>query len=828
MRKGNIKRGVAALLCFCMVLGAGCGKKDEPIINKEKKTISEEDKNYVYSLNILDGVTSDGGNVDSICRSGDYIYILTSEYGEVTECSVKRVSLKDGTAEDYVKLESSVDCYYGHIACDDAEYIYVTKTEYQESFEEEDMVEEEDGDVSGTVEIGDDTEKSEESAESTEASEEPSEDSSNETAEDSESQDEDVISEESESDEEYTVENNTLIIKVAPSGEVVWEKKLVEEDKSSNPSSVVYVKDVGVVTASQSGYAIYNPETGEGEMLEYGRTSNNEDEYYFERELYVLRDGELYLQDQDEDWNYKLKKYDKSAKTFNEVENAYPEGVYGGDTLHPGKSFDVYYMDSDSIKAYNLGDPEPTKICDLTASDLLIDYIRYIYEKDNGNLVVYASMGSDDMGLYELTKVDPKDIKDKEILVLGTVFINDDVRKQVVKFNQLHDDYCIKIKDYFSDTYSDDMEGLEKVTEAFNLDVTSGNAPDIFILTTYIPYESYINKGLIEPLDSYIEKDPDISLDNYLPNIMDACKRDDKLYMIIPSFYIDTMSVAKSMVGDEKVTLNNFRDICERNNIDPTMMMGYSTRDYGYMYYSRCGSCFIDYEKGTCDFKNPAFIKLLEYIKELPATEAEDYDYSQYETMYREKKALLRSEYLSSFEDFQVSTRGYFGEEIVYNGYPTDDGGESYIVPLQQLAMSTSCANKEICWEFIKQFLSDDFQDTVKDRKWGFPISNKAFDEMCSLAQEPPFFINAEGKKELSESYYGIGDIEIKIDELSKDEAEGLASFIKSVDKVDQSNDKVSEIIEEEVGAFMEGQKTAEEVADIIQSRVSIYLSEMN
>ncbi|WP_026524266.1 ABC transporter substrate-binding protein [Butyrivibrio sp. MB2005] len=825
MRKGNIKRGVAALLCFCMVFGAGCGKKDEPVINKEKKTISEDDKNYVYSLSTVDDAISNERNIESFCRNGDYIYILTSEYGVVTECSVKRVSLKDGTAEDFVKLESSADCYYGNIACDDAENIYVTKNEYQESFDDEENVEDADGDVSGTVEIGDDTEKSEESAESTEASENP-EDSSNETAEDSESQDDDVISEESESDEEYTVENNTLIVKVAPSGEVLWEKKLVEEDKSSNLNSLVYVKDVGVVTASQSGFAIYNPETGDGEMLEYGKRSGNEEEYYYERSLFVLRDGELYLQDNDEDWNYRISKFDKAAKVFNKIENAYPEGVYGGDQLNPGKSFDVYYMNSDAIMAYNLGDTEPTKICDLTASDLLIEYIRYIYEKDNGNLVVYASMGSDDMGLYELTKVAPEDIKDKEVLVLGTVFINDDVRKQVVKFNQLHDDYCIKIKDYFSDTYSDDMEGLEKVTEAFNLDVTSGNTPDIFVLSSYIPYESYINKGLIEPLDSYIEKDPDISLDNYLPNIMDACKRDDKLYMIIPSFYIDTMSAAKSMVGDEKVTLNNFRDICEKNNIDPTMMMGYSTRDYGYMYYSRCGSCFIDYEKGTCDFKNPAFIKLLEYIKELPATEAEDYDYSQYETMYREKKALLRSEYLSSFEDFQVSTRGYFGEEIVYNGYPTDDGGESYIVPLQQLAMSTSCANKEICWEFIKQFLSDDFQDTVKDRKWGFPISNKAFDEMCSLAQEPPFFINAEGKKELSESYYGIGDIEIKIDELSKEEAEGLASFIKSVDKVDQSNDKISEIIEEEVGAFFEGQKTAEEVADIIQSRVSIYLSE--
>ncbi len=46
------------------------------------------------------------------------------------------------------------------------------------------------------------------------------------------------------------------------------------------------------------------------------------------------------------------------------------------------------------------------------------------------------------------------------------------------------------------------------------------------------------------------------------------------------------------------------------------------------------------------------------------------------------------------------------------------------------------------------------------------------------------------------------------------------------MEKVEIADDKVTEIIEEEAGAYYEGQKTAEEVADIIQSRVSIYLSE--
>ena len=41
-------------------------------------------------------------------------------------------------------------------------------------------------------------------------------------------------------------------------------------------------------------------------------------------------------------------------------------------------------------------------------------------------------------------------------------------------------------------------------------------------------------------------------------------------------------------------------------------------------------------------------------------------------------------------------------------------------------------------------------------------------------------------------------------------------------------DEKILEIIREEIEPFFEGQKTAEEVANIIQSRVGIYLAENN
>ena len=61
---------------------------------------------------------------------------------------------------------------------------------------------------------------------------------------------------------------------------------------------------------------------------------------------------------------------------------------------------------------------------------------------------------------------------------------------------------------------------------------------------------------------------------------------------------------------------------------------------------------------------------------------------------------------------------------------------------------------------------------------------------------------------------------------MSLEEVAEVTNFIKSLNQVYSSNDSIDSIITEEASAFYSGQKTAKEVADIIQSRVSIYVNE--
>lgn len=71
-----------------------------------------------------------------------------------------------------------------------------------------------------------------------------------------------------------------------------------------------------------------------------------------------------------------------------------------------------------------------------------------------------------------------------------------------------------------------------------------------------------------------------------------------------------------------------------------------------------------------------------------------------------------------------------------------------------------------------------------------------------------------------------MGDVEIPLHPLREEDTEQIQKLLESLSCVVQTDDNIINIITEEVEAFFEGGKSAEEVAEIIQSRVQLYISE--
>ena len=68
--------------------------------------------------------------------------------------------------------------------------------------------------------------------------------------------------------------------------------------------------------------------------------------------------------------------------------------------------------------------------------------------------------------------------------------------------------------------------------------------------------------------------------------------------------------------------------------------------------------------------------------------------------------------------------------------------------------------------------------------------------------------------------------MEVIIEPMTTEEASEFTEFLSSLTLVGAHDESMMEIVTEEAQAFFEGQKSAQEVADIIQSRMKIYISE--
>ena len=91
---------------------------------------------------------------------------------------------------------------------------------------------------------------------------------------------------------------------------------------------------------------------------------------------------------------------------------------------------------------------------------------------------------------------------------------------------------------------------------------------------------------------------------------------------------------------------------------------------------------------------------------------------------------------------------------------------------------------------------------------------------------ERPYWLLEDGTKEYYDDSFYMDGVEVKYDPMTAEEAAEFTEFLMSVSMVNEYNQSMIEIVTEEAAAYFEGQKSAQDVAGVIQSRMRIYISE--
>lgn len=495
---------------------------------------------------------------------------------------------------------------------------------------------------------------------------------------------------------------------------------------------------------------------------------------------------------------------------------------------YAGTYCDFMLVDSTGVYTYNFGDESHKKIMDFVDSDMMDSSCYSLSQLTEDSFFAWTyDSEQDDTVCGIFTKVDPATIKDKEILTLGTLWMDSDVRRRVVEFNKASDTYRIRVEEYSQyNTAEDYTIGLSRL----NTDIASGNAPDIMCLSGEMPVESYMSKGLFVDLKTFMENDPELKMEDYMTEIIDAFSQDGKWYQMVPSYFLYTVFGKTAEVGEEPgITFEELQALRAKKGED-IQVFSERTKSSVLMDAIMMNSDeYINWETGECYFNTPQFISLLEFANEFPSEI--DYEtlyndptyWEKQETLFRDGGALLLPYTISDFQDFQYCEDGTFGEQITAVGFPVGDGvGNAYMCNYA-FAISAKSKYQDVAWEFLRYYLTDEFQDSFT---YGWPIKLSSLEKRIQKAQEKPYYEDENGNKvEYDETFY-IGGMEIVLEPLTQEDCERVIGFLKSADHVYNYDRNIISIMEEESAAYFEGQKSVKEVADIIQSRIQIYVNE--
>ena len=646
-----------------------------------------------------------------------------------------------------------------------------------------------------------------------------------------------------------TIESNEqyFLVKVDSDGNLVSETNidslLNQTDEDGNTyrgyiSNMIFSngKLIMNINSDTSQLYVVNPETAQIES-QFALDEGGYVDYMF-----AGASGTLYFSSWGDN-GPELKKFDIQTGKSEAVETPFADNMYNYSFSKGEFGYELLLVDSDSLYGYNVGDTEPTEICNFTNSDVVSNNRVPIVLEDGRLLLAGYDYETRENELLLLTKVDPAQAKEKYVITVAGRYIDYDLKNALMKFNRTSEDYKVVFKEYSK--YDNESNEWTGSYQELDKDILSkDNAPDIILVDSYgMDYESYISKGVFADLEEYMDADETFNKDDYLTNVLEALKVNGGLYMISPTVRFMTYAGKKSVFGDKTGwTMQEFLDM-HNSLAEGEEMISEATRDsIGYFFISVAQNDFIE-ESGKCDFTNQNFKNMLSYLKDIPADYTAYQDkwqdnpnyYQERELAYSKGTIKLRPADIYNF-DIIPELEAYMGEEVTLIGYPSseEDSVGVLLSPGTELAINANSKVSAGAWEVIKYLLSDEYQNKFSgdenNYSYSFPLKKSIVEKKKVNDIKPRYYTytdeNGNEVQEEQERTVWIGEQRIEIRKSTEADAERLYELISNASVCLRRDQKMYDIVMGEAQPYFDGQKSVDEVANIINSRIQIMVNE--
>ncbi|GGD55403.1 hypothetical protein GCM10010911_11330 [Paenibacillus nasutitermitis] len=370
------------------------------------------------------------------------------------------------------------------------------------------------------------------------------------------------------------------------------------------------------------------------------------------------------------------------------------------------------------------------------------------------------------------------------------------------KFEEKYPDFDLQIQ------ISEDYEKYIKTT---NTALLSGKGPDIFEISS-LPIDDYVSKKLLLNMDESMKQDKTLAKSDLQMNILDVLKQDGGMYAMplgfsLRAFIGDGDSIKNTNVDDKHWTWKEFEETSKKlggNGTERRYALANDPPEFllQEMIVDKYSE-FVDHIAKKAMFDSPLFVEVLKQIKKMyddKVMTSEPADIG---------KQMFYSTVLRSPADFiNVLHQFYSNPKLMQK--PEQKGG-TRIITESRFAIQAKSSVKEEAWKVISFLLSEEGQ-SLQERQ-GFSLLKSVNEKQLNDIQ-----------KQVKSGAYKLPDG--KAPKVSDEEFTQFKQFIHTANNFAMVDGRVISIIGDESRAFFSEQKSAEEVAKLIQNKVTTLLNE--
>jgi len=499
--------------------------------------------------------------------------------------------------------------------------------------------------------------------------------------------------------------------------------------------------------------------------------------------------------------------------------------------LLAGAGYDLYAYNGRGLYGVNFTDAElnteSTLVIDWAESNIAPSDIRAVCMIDDKTAAIVTSdmldIGTDCvLSLYRMIPSDEV-IPKKEIVIAK---LTEDYMLQfaVRDFNRASDTHRAVIRDYTQ--YEHDQMKL-----AFDTDLAAGNVPDLILMGTFSNMfdtlvSTYERSGILADLTPLLQADEDFNYDGLLGYIT-------KPYQYYGAQYLFPIAPVQNLLfghtedfGDGGgITHDEFLSVMESCAADGKAL---SVRiDPWNVVMANGVHEQYDEKTAVCTFDDGTLSALSERAHAIPVGDETLPTDIKAEELFRTGQIRLCESYsgFTSLYDY-VKEMKSLGEDAVMIGYPTEDGtlsmGSGIIYAL--LAITEVSEEKAACVDFLQTMVDIKREQTYKDlmASSGYTFYREDIDHQLTAFDGKTIIVNGRSTKILDdEKAVGEPGVHFK---LTREDADAFAALLDSIERRVDNNTPAAAIFWNEYWA--DPQKPFDEFLKIVQSKMSIYLSE--